>query len=117
MTFSDPQSLKQLIDCLGYSIMGLVGVLGAWQRMRSINGSDASADADSGRKRGGQTPPTDRLNRMEQDLQALRRRHEEFQKLATDVQGSLLKQQTAIFDLLVQQRTVLDKMLSRLGLM
>jgi small-conductance mechanosensitive channel len=110
----DPQSFKQLIDCIGYSVMGLVGLFGAWQRMRAVTASVSNRpSSDKGEFK--KIMPLERLERAEQDIQALRNRQAEIHQETIAQHNAILKQQAAMFDLLVQQRSALDKILAKMG--
>jgi hypothetical protein len=112
----DPQSMKQAFDLAGYSLMGLVGVLGAWQRLRSATPSASVATASvDGNKPGRALTALERLVKVEQDLVTLRNRQDEMHQENAAQQSSMLQQQTAMFDLLVQQRTTLDKILAKMS--
>jgi hypothetical protein len=111
----DPQSMKQAFNLAGYSLMGLAGVFGAWQRLRSATPSGAVAVAMDGGKSGRPLSALERLGRVEQDLVMLRNRQDELQQENAAQQSSMLQQQTAMFDLLVQQRTTLDKILAKMS--
>jgi hypothetical protein len=110
----DAQTFKQVIDCVGYSFMGLVGLFGAWQRVRVFSGHGASQSVQD--KRGStEAMPIERLERIEQDIAALRARQTEINDERILQQNASLKQQAAMFDLLVQQRSALDKILAKMG--
>ena len=110
----DPETFKQVIDCVGYSVMGVVGLFGAWQRMKAVTGSGLLNPVQG--KRGSTKPmPLERLEKVEQEMVALRNRQAEMHKEGAVQQNSILKQQAAMFDLLVQQRSALDKILAKMG--
>lgn len=109
----DPQSLKQVIDCIGYSVMGLAGVFSAWQRMKGISNNGANAEI----------PPTpkpkltqgQRLERVEHEIVLLKNKQAEMYEETLDHQKSMLQQQAAVFNLLIQQRSAIDKILGKMG--
>jgi hypothetical protein len=112
----EPQSMKQAFDLAGYSLMGLVGVFGAWQRLRSATPSHGVAlGLVDGGKSGRPLTALERLGKVEQDLVTLRNRQDEMHQENALQQTSMLQQQTAMFDLLVQQRTTLDKILAKMS--
>ena len=110
----DPETFKQLVDCIGYSVMGVVGLFGAWQRMKAATASGAPRGVHD--KRGfTKLMPMERLEKVEQDVIVVRNRQMEIHQETTVQQKSILKQQAAMFDLLVQQRSALDKILAKMG--
>jgi hypothetical protein len=56
----------------------------------------------------------ERLSKVEWDLVALRERQDEMHRENAVQQSSILKQQSAMFDLLAQQRNTLDKILGKM---
>lgn len=108
----DPQTLKQIIDYLGYTLTGLAGVITAWKRMRK----SAVQRGSPWRRRGaGNTVRREQIKAIEEELSYLRKRQDHLQDESAVHQSELLKQQTAIFDLLLQQRGILDKILGKMG--
>ncbi len=108
---------KQVIDCVGYSVMGLVGLFGAWQRMRvaSVVGLNAQSEPGGVPRRVKQPPPLQRIEKVERDLQQLRKRQDEMQTISVSHHNEILRQQTAILDLLVLQRSLLDRIVIKAG--
>jgi len=111
---TDPQIFKQVIDCVGYTVMGLAGLFGAWQRMRAATASGPSASAPEPKKER-KGLPMDRLEKVERELVLLRNRQDERHQENQARQSAILQQQTAMFDLLVQQRSAVDKILTKMG--
>lgn len=105
----DPQTLKQIIDYIGYSLMGLAGILSAWHRMRNAPFKPVTKET------GGKHMPIERLEAVEREVDYLRTRQDQLQQESSSQQNAILKQQTAMFDLLVQQRSALDKILTKMG--
>jgi hypothetical protein len=108
----DPQSFKQLIDCVGYSVMGLLGVLGAWQRMKNASGREPNLETPDAPK---QSSSLHRLERVEQAVVSLKTKQEEMYEETLEHQRSILQQQAAVFNLLIQQRNAIDKILGKMG--
>jgi hypothetical protein len=94
--------------------MGLLGIYGAWQRMRAASGKPPSRDVP-GKRDITKILPLERLRRLEHDVTALRNRQLEIHQETILQQSALLKQQAAMFDLLAQQRSALDKILTKMG--
>jgi hypothetical protein len=112
----NPEEMKQVFDVAGYVLMGLAGMFSAWQRMQAtIRTNTGSATPDNGNKATPSLSAMERLSKVEQDIEALRNRQDEMHQENAVQQESMLKQQSAMFDLLVQQRAVLDKILGKMG--
>lgn len=109
-----PEGMKQIFDVGGYSLMGLVGMFSAWQRMRAATRIRPGEQAGHRNRTKATLSAMERLNKVEQDLVALRSRQDEMHQENALQQSSMLKQQSAMFDLLVQQRTTLDKILGKM---
>jgi hypothetical protein len=110
-----PEQMKQVFDVAGYSLMGLVGMFSAWQRTRTATRTRSGVPpARHGNKINGSLSAMERLTKVERDLAALRNRQDEMHQENAMQQNSMLKQQSAMFDLLVQQRTTLDKILGKM---
>ena len=108
----DLNGLHEIADYTGYAFMGLVGLYGAWRKTRlaktpvnvkPLEVSDPTV-----------APPEDRVERIEIDVSSLRMRQDQMQQETNGRQSHILKQQTAMFDLLVQQRSILDKILTKM---
>ena len=110
----DPQTFKQVIDSIGYSIMGVIGLFGAWQRMKAATAC-APGPPSNDRRGSKKDVAFERLTKVEEEVASLRTRQSEIQQETSGQQNSILKQQAAMFDLLVQQRSVLDKILAKMG--
>lgn len=110
----DPQAFKQVIDCIGYSVMGLVGVFGAWQRMKGVSNTGPVLDVPN-LKKPPKMNPVQRLERVEQELVCLKARQEEMYSEMVEHQKSMLQQEAAVFNLLIQQRSAVDKILTKMG--
>lgn len=110
-----PESMKQVFDLAGYTLTGLVGLFSAWQRARALIRSSKGQTAATVHKGKGKVSAMERLQKLEQDLIALRTRQNELQQENENRHGSMLKQQTAMFQLLVEQRTTLDKIFAKTG--
>jgi hypothetical protein len=109
-----PEQMKQVFDVAGYSLMGLAGVFSAWQRMQGATRTQSGDAAEHVNKPRGTLSAMERLSKVERDLVALRNRQDEMHQENAMQQNSMLKQQSAMFDLLVQQRTTLDKILGKM---
>ena len=57
----------------------------------------------------------ERLEKVERELILLRNRQDERHKENQARQNAILQQQNAMFDLLVQQRSAVDKILTKMG--
>jgi hypothetical protein len=109
----DPRMFKEVIDCAGYALMGLVGLFGAWQRRAALDSGRMQSVQD---KRGSKEDMSiRRLEKVEQEIATLRLRQTEIHHETNIQQKSILKQQSAMFDLLTQQRGVLDRILAKMG--
>ncbi len=114
MGIPDPQAFKQVIDCIGYSLMGLVGVFGAWQRMKGVSNTGPALDVPN-RLKLPKLSPIQRLEHVEQELVSLKTRQEEMYSEMVEHQKSMLQQEAAVFNLLIQQRSAIDKILAKMG--
>lgn len=57
----------------------------------------------------------ERLEAVEREVSYLRKRQDQLQREGAAQQNAILKQQTALFDVVLQQRSTLDKILNRMG--
>ncbi len=112
MTPPDPRALKQIIDGVGYGVMGIVGVFSAWQRTRAVT-TPGAGFRFPGRRSEAKMPL--RIDKLEQEILSLSARQNELQTENKSQHESMQKQQSAMFDLLVQQRGALDKILTKMG--
>ena len=92
--------------------MGLVGVFGAWQKMKGASPAEGGFETPPPPKA---VSPLQRLERAEHEIGLLKERQEEMYTETLDHQKSMLQQQAAVFNLLIQQRSAIDKILGKMG--
>lgn len=110
----DPETLKQIIDYVGYTVSGLAAAITAWQRIRG-----APLPKGGGRPLRKKKSPcrinAEVIEQIDREFRDLRMRQNDFQKKLMAQGEQIVKQQSAIFDLLVHQRNTLDRITKRTG--